>query len=402
MVMNRMQAWSGMFAVSSYDGVISPDYSIFQPITNVDIYYFERLFKTPSLVDEFAKLSRGIGSGFNRLYTPDFGSVSIGVPPLPEQHAIVHFLDWAERRIRKAIRLRQKRIKLLEEYKQALIHQAVTGQIDVRTGKPYPEYKDSGVEWLGKVPKHWEVVPLKWLARCYRNGTTPPTTKDLYYEGGTIPWYGPSSFDSSEIVSNPVRLISNTAIEDGVARLIHGPALLVVVIGATAGRMTLMEQDGTTNQQITAFELPYDWKTCLFLLRQLRFSESWLRETASTATIPILNTNIVTHLPCLMPPHKERIAIVEYLDVQTAKIDATISKDRRAIELLKELRTTLIAEVVTGKVDVREIAARLPEEPEGERQELKEEVTELEKQEPDETFEDEEMLEVQRDENELD
>lgn len=124
-----------------------------------------------------------------------------------------------------------------------------------------------------------------------------------------------------------------------------------------------MEQDGTTNQQITAFELPYDWKTCVFLLRQLRFSESWLRENASTATIPILNTNIVTHLPCLLPPPKERCAIVEYLDAQTAKIDAVIAAARREIELLREYRERLIADVVTGKVDVREIAARLPEEP---------------------------------------
>lgn len=247
------------------------------------------------------------------------------VPPLPEQTAIVRFLDWAERRILRVIRARQRQIKLLEEYKQALIHQAVTGKIDIRTGQPYPAYKPSGVEWLCEVPAHWEILPLKWLAKCYRNGATPPTTKNFYYMGGTIPWYSPSSFDSGEIVSAPIRFVSNAAIEDGVARLIHGPALLVIVIGATAGRMTLMEQDGTTNQQITAFELPYDWKTCVFLLRQLRFSESWLRENASTATIPILNTNIVTHLPCLLPPPKERCAIVEYLDAQTAKIDAVIA-----------------------------------------------------------------------------
>jgi len=275
----------------------------------------------------------------------------------------VRFLDWAERRILRVIRARQRQIKLLEEYKQALIHQAVTGKIDIRTGQPYPAYKPSGVEWLCEVPAHWEILPLKWLAKCYRNGATPPTTKNFYYMGGTIPWYSPSSFDSGEIVSAPIRFVSNAAIEDGVARLIHGPALLVIVIGATAGRMTLMEQDGTTNQQITAFELPYDWKTCVFLLRQLRFSESWLRENASTATIPILNTNIVTHLPCLLPPPKERCAIVEYLDAQTAKIDAVIAAARREIELLREYRERLIADVVTGKVDVREIAARLPEEP---------------------------------------
>ncbi|RMF46519.1 MAG: restriction endonuclease subunit S, partial [Bacteroidetes bacterium] len=130
LIMNRMQAWSGMFAVSGIEGVISPDYSVFQPKGPIDVRYFEALFKTPALVDEFAKRSKGIGSGFNRLYTPDFGAVPIASPPLHEQTAIVRFLDWADRRIRRYIHAKQKLIKLLEEYKQALIHQAVTGKID--------------------------------------------------------------------------------------------------------------------------------------------------------------------------------------------------------------------------------------------------------------------------------
>ena len=82
-------------------------------------------------------------------------------PPLSEQAAIVRFLDHADRRIRRYLRAKQQLIALLEEQKQALIHQAVTGQIDVRTSQPYPAYKDSGVEWLGRVPKHWRVLPLK-------------------------------------------------------------------------------------------------------------------------------------------------------------------------------------------------------------------------------------------------
>jgi len=91
----------------------------------------------------------------------------------------------------------------------------------------------------------------------------------------------------------------------------------------------------------------------LFLLRQLRFGEGWLRETASTATIPILNTGVVTHLPCLMPRPEERRAIMEHLNVQAEKIAAAIAADRRVIELLKEFRTRLITDVVTGKLDVR-------------------------------------------------
>ena len=92
-------------------------------------------------------------------------SVWLPLPPLPEQTAIVRFLDHADRRIRRYIRAKQKLIALLEEQKQAIIHQAVTGQIDVRTGQPYPSYKPSGVEWLGDVPEHWEMRRTKSLFR---------------------------------------------------------------------------------------------------------------------------------------------------------------------------------------------------------------------------------------------
>ena len=93
-----------------------------------------------------------------------FGALRVPIPPLHEQAAIVRFLDHADRRIRRYIRAKQKLIALLEEQKQAIIHQAVTGQIDVRTGQPYPAYKPSGIEWLGEVPAHWGVVRFKFVA----------------------------------------------------------------------------------------------------------------------------------------------------------------------------------------------------------------------------------------------
>jgi len=310
-------------------------------------------YASDSAASRHQKACMGRGFTVVHIYGSQLKRLVFPFPPLPEQTAIVRFLDWADRRIRRVIRARERRIKLLEEYKQALINQAVTGQIDVHTGKPYLAYKDSGVEWLGEVPEHWKIVPLKRLATSCQNGATPPTAEESYYRDGTIPWYGPSSCDSGETVSSPVRFIANAAIRKGVGRLIHGPALLVVVIGATAGKMTLMPQDGTTNQQITAFELPYDWTTSLLLLRQLRFSKGWLRETASTATIPILNTNIVTRLPCVIPPPEERRVIMRHLNEQMKRIDAVISAIRPTIDLLREYRTRLIADVVTGKLDVR-------------------------------------------------
>ena len=98
-------------------------------------------------------------------------SVCLPIPPLAEQAAIARFLDHADRRIRRYVRAKQQLITLLEEQKQALIHRTVTGQVDVRTGQPYPAYKPSGVEWLGDVPAHWERARLKaFLLRPMRNG----------------------------------------------------------------------------------------------------------------------------------------------------------------------------------------------------------------------------------------
>jgi type I restriction enzyme, S subunit len=203
--------------------------------------------------------------------------------------AIARFLDHADRRIRRYIRAKQKLIRLLEEQKQAIIHRVVTRGLD-----PDVRLKPYGVEWLGDVPEHWEVFPLKYLSRRIQNGATPSTSETAYYANGTVPWYGPASCADGEEVSNAVRYLTAAAFTAGRARMLHGPALLVVVIGATAGRMALLLRDGSTNQQITAYELRTERVNPRFLLHQLRSAELWLRSTASTATIPILDAGVVS------------------------------------------------------------------------------------------------------------
>jgi len=168
----------------------------------------------------------------------------------------------------------------------------------------------------------------------------------------------------SEEVGEPERRLADAAFTEGRARLVRGPALLVVVIGATAGRMALLLSDGCTNQQITSFELDTKHAIPRFVLRQIRCAERWLRLTASTATIPILDAGEVSRLPVALPPVPEQTAVVRYLDDATANTDSAIAHAKREIELLREYRTRLIADVVTGKLDVREVAASLPDEAE--------------------------------------
>ena len=217
---------------------------------------------------------------------------------------------------------------------------------------PYPTYKDSGVEWLGKVPEHWRPFALKQITRRVQNGTTPATSERDYYADGTIAWYGPSSFGSGEEVGPPMRYLSELAFLRGGSRLVRGPALLVVVIG-TVGRMVLMRHDGSTNQQITAFELSPETVSPRFILQQLKFAETWLRSTASAATIPILDSAVLARIPCVFPPLDEQYAIARFLDHADRPIRRYIRAKKRLIKLLEEQKQAIIHQAVTGQIDVR-------------------------------------------------
>ena len=125
-VMNRMQAWSGMFAEAKMTGLVSPDYTIFAPVGNANVSYLCSLYKTPRMVDEFFQRSKGIGTGFFRLYTPDFADVSVALPPAAEQTAIVAYLDRKTADIERFITKKRQLIALLNEQKAAIITRAVT------------------------------------------------------------------------------------------------------------------------------------------------------------------------------------------------------------------------------------------------------------------------------------
>ena len=126
--------------------------------------------------------SLGTGTTFHELSRARLGNFLLTVPPLSEQQAIARFLDHATQRIQRCICAKEKLIQLLEEQKQVIVHQAVTGQVDVRTGQPYPAYKDSGVEWLGKVPEHWEVRRIKSLSVVKRGASPRPIADAKYFQ----------------------------------------------------------------------------------------------------------------------------------------------------------------------------------------------------------------------------
>lgn len=191
LVINSLWAWARGLGVSPYHGIVSSAYGVYRLRNRQqdNPRFIHQLVRSTPFQWELLVRSKGIWVSRLQLTDDAFLGASFPMPPSNEQTAIVRFLDYIDRRIWRYIRAKQKLIKLLEEYKQALIHQAVTGSIDVRTGKPYPAYKDSGVEWLGEVPEHWELKPLKRWVRINASvlpDTTPADYEFRYIDIGTV------------------------------------------------------------------------------------------------------------------------------------------------------------------------------------------------------------------------
>ena len=277
----------------------------------------------------------------------------VPVPPRGVQRTIVRFLDHADQRIQRYIRAKERLIELLEEQKQAIIHQAVTGQIDVRTGQPYPAYKDSGVEWLGEVPEHWEVKKLKYLTR-FVNGIA----------------FKPSEWRDTGI---PIIRIENlnggnafnyTDREGLPEQLLIRPGDIVFAWSGNRGTSFgsfRWDRDfaGYLNQHI--FKLTQYALEREYFHYMLRAVTKHVEDNAHGIiglvhiTKPALGAVAVP-----VAPRAEQGRIASWLDEQLSRSTHAMDQVSRQIDLLREYRIRLIAEVVTGELDVREAAASLP------------------------------------------
>ena len=164
------------------DLVASTGFAVLTPQAETEPAFVGFLCRSQPFVDSVT--SRSVGVAYPAIPETQLAALTVAVPPLAEQTAIVRFLDYVDRRIRRYIRAKETLIALLEEQKQAVIHQAVTGRTDVQTGQPYLSYNDSGVEWLGTVPQHWQVLSLRHLVTKLGSGLTPRGGATVYTTAG--------------------------------------------------------------------------------------------------------------------------------------------------------------------------------------------------------------------------
>ena len=330
-----LRSFQGGIEYARQRGIISPAYTVLYPVRREDHGYLAHLFKSTPYIQNLSLSVTGIRQGQNIDYEK-LSRSRLPIPPLMEQVSIVRFLDHADRRIRRYIRAKERLIKLLEEQKQAIIHQAVTGQIDVRTGRPYPAYRDSGVEWLGKVPEHWETRRLKWVTRLQRGYDLPADRR--------VPGLFP-------VVS------SGGIIDTHSESRCTGPGVVMGRYGSTDS-VYYLERDfwpHNTSLFVTNFQ-GNKQKWCYYLLTTITKEDQ-----ASKSAVPGLDRKDLFQIIVPVPPLTEQIEAVKAIEAATRTLTAAISTTERKITLIREFRTRLIADVVTGKLDVRGTAADLPE-----------------------------------------
>ncbi len=327
-----LRSFQGGIEYAREQGIISPAYTVLFALHTGTHGYLARLFKSKPFIENLSLHVTGIREGQNIDYTKLARSL-LPLPPPEEQAAIVRYLDHVDRRISRYIRAKERLIELLEEQKQAIVHQAMTRGLD-----PSVPLKPSGVEWLGDVPEHWEVRRLKTLASMSAGKSI---TALSIKESGDYPVYG----------GNGIRGYTSTFTHDGDFALIGRQGALCGNVHLAHGRFWASEH--------AVVAAPSSGHSLTWFGAALAVMD--LNQYSIAAAQPGLAVDHVMTLSMAVPPEWEQKHVSEHIDQQAAAIEVNIDRARHEIELLREYRTRLIADVVTGKLDVREAAADLPE-----------------------------------------
>jgi len=359
LVLNSMNVIIGSVGASRYTGCLSPVYYVLRRRDKENLPRFlELVFQHKAFQRSLVRIGNGILAHRMRIPMEKLKAELFPSPPPAEQAAIVRFLDWANGRLERAIRAKRKVIALLGEQKQAIIHRAVTRGLD-----PAVPLKPSGIPWLGDIPQHWEVRRLRHLIKgrlTYgANAAAEFTNADWPRYIRITDFRTDGSLKADTFRSLPPDIARD---------YIVGPGdLLLARSGATVGKAFLVVKlTGAACHAGYLIRARPDRRLIspefLFAFTQSSAFAAWKDSTFNTATIQNIGADKYANLPVPVPTLIEQRAILVAISEEQGPILTAVSRLEREIELLREYRTRLVADVVTGKLDVREAALRLPDE----------------------------------------
>ena len=342
--------------MSQHTGIVSPAYVVQRPRNGANSRYFHYLLRTPAWSKEAERWSYGITSDMWSLRPEHFKMIHSCLPPLAEQAAIVRYLDQIDRHIGRYVNAKERLIRLLEEEKQAVIDRAVTRGLD-----PIVPLKPSGVEWLGDIPAHWESLQLGRIGDFYQgSGGTKEDQVDIglpCVRYGDIYMEHKYHIEQSRSYISRERSSDYTSIQYGDI-LFAGSGETIEEIGKSAAN--LIPGEAYCGGDVILFR-PTVEVNPRFMGYVSDCSQSVYQKSYMGRGITVMHiySSELKYMRLALPPIHEQAAVVAYLDKLTANIETAINRARRQIELLQEYHARLIADVVTGKLDVREAAGNL-------------------------------------------
>ncbi|MEI7835677.1 MAG: restriction endonuclease subunit S [Planctomycetota bacterium] len=329
---NKMRAWQGAVGVSRYRGIVSPAYIVVRPRSNANPEYVHFLLRTPGFAKEAERWSYGITSDMWSLRPEHFKMIYTCLPSREEQDAIVRYLRVVDTKVNCFIRNRRRLIEVLNEQKQAIINRAVTRGLHSDVS-----LKPSGIDWLGDVPKHWDVAPLRWYVRI-----------------------GSGEFLSGDLIRSEISCTHPHPVVGGNGVMGYtsawntdGTSLVIGRVGALCGNVHIIEgQSWITDNalrlaRVRRFRLDY---------LALQLAAMNLNRLANASAQPLITGAMVKSQAAVLPPESEQVKIVEFVREATVALQTERNRAGREVALIREYRTRLVADVVTGKLDVRHLA----------------------------------------------
>lgn len=361
LVINKMKAWQGSMGIAPVDGIVSPAYYVYD-FAIADRLFGQALLRSKPYVAHFAEASDGVRVGQWDLSISGMRDIPVLIPPPSEQSAIARFLASTNGRLERAIRSKRKVIALLNEQKQAIINLAVSRGLD-----PKVSLKASGVPWLGDIPAHWELRRLKSLLLRNDGGVWG---SDFTPDGTVVLRSTEQAVDGSwQIISPAVIRLSESQIKSAV--LEAGD----IVVTKSSGSATHIGKASLVSSEVARMRCCYS-----NFMQRLRTNAQLVPEylhlylnsntgrthyqytATSTTGLGNLTRETIATLPIPLPQPSEQLHILDSLKRRLWPLNESLSRLEREIDLLIEYRTSLVADVVTGKLDVRQAAANLPDE----------------------------------------
>ncbi|MBU4277345.1 MAG: restriction endonuclease subunit S [Proteobacteria bacterium] len=348
-----LRSFEGGVEYSPFQGIISPAYSVMKPSEQVVHPYFRYLLKSREFISRLQAVTTGIRDGKTVRYS-EFAELALPLPPENIQRAIADFLDRETVRIDDLVAKKQRQIELLQEKRAAVISHAVTKGLN-----PDAKMKDSGIEWLGEIPEHWESTRIKNVSSFITSG--PRGWSEFFSEEGDLFLQSGNLNDELGLTLDEVQRVDPPKGAEGIRTALNVEDVLVCVTGAKTGRVAIVDvlpEKMYINQHLALIRPKKDIADPYFLGMSLG---SVVGQTHFGIVQYGLKTglglNNVSEAPIFLPPLPEQRQLVKHLKDQVGAIDNLFQTIRRSMGLLHEYRSSLISAAVTGKIDVRGEAA---------------------------------------------